>query len=90
MPKATKAGPANQWEVTPAQEPVQEPAVDEVVPQAEEGEKDAQEPVQSRPAVNAPKADWVEYAVSQGWSREDAEAATKDALIAQLREPKES
>jgi hypothetical protein len=35
----------------------------------------------TKPNVNAPKADWVEYAVSQGATREDAESSTKDQLV---------
>lgn len=33
------------------------------------------------PAASATKAAWVDYAVSKGASREDAEAQTKDALV---------
>ena len=33
-----------------------------------------------RPARSASKAEWVEYAVSQGATREDAEKATRDEL----------
>lgn len=33
------------------------------------------------PWTNAPKADWVTYAVSQGLDRMEAEALTKAALI---------
>ncbi len=71
MPKATKAGASNQWDDEPVQEPAEEPVEEESVPEAAESEEGAQEPAQSRPAVNAPKSDWVEYAVSQGWLRED-------------------
>lgn len=35
----------------------------------------------SRPAQTAPKPAWVEYAISKGWSADDAEAATKADLI---------
>ena len=34
-----------------------------------------------RPAVNAPKNDWVGHAVSQGMSVDDADAMTKADLI---------
>lgn len=34
-----------------------------------------------RPPVNAPKAAWVDYAESQGMSREDAEATSKEQLV---------
>lgn len=34
------------------------------------------------PADNAPKPEWVEYAVRQGATREDAEGSTKADLIA--------
>lgn len=33
------------------------------------------------PAKSASKGDWVEFAVSQGLSEEDANAATKDELV---------
>lgn len=33
-----------------------------------------------RPAGNAPKADWVDWAVSQGLDRDEAEALTKAQL----------
>ena len=34
-----------------------------------------------QPNKSASKGDWVDYAVSQGMSRADAEAVTKDELI---------
>lgn len=34
------------------------------------------------PAKSANKGDWVEYAVAQGADRDEAEASTKDDLIA--------
>jgi hypothetical protein len=34
-----------------------------------------------KPAQNATKADWVEYAVSQGADRAEAEDATKAELV---------
>ena len=37
--------------------------------------------VGTRPAQVALKADWVAYAITQGMTAEDAEAATKDKLI---------
>lgn len=37
-----------------------------------------------RPAMNAPKGDWVSYAVSQGREPDEAEAMTKADLIASL------
>ncbi|OZB88834.1 MAG: hypothetical protein B7X41_06040 [Microbacterium sp. 14-71-5] len=37
--------------------------------------------VTSRPALNASKADWVSWAVTQGATPDDAEAATKTDLI---------
>lgn len=36
------------------------------------------------PTKSSTKAEWVEFAVAQGMSAEDAEAATKDELIAAL------
>lgn len=37
-----------------------------------------------RPSANAPKADWVEYAVTAGTDRETAESMTKLDLLAQF------
>lgn len=37
-----------------------------------------------RPAVRAPKAAWVDFAVAQGMDRADAEASSKADLIATL------
>lgn len=34
-----------------------------------------------RPIVNAPKADWVDYAVGQGADRDEAESLTKAELL---------
>lgn len=39
-----------------------------------------------KPGKSASKAKWVEYAVSQGMDEADAEAATKDDLIAQYQD----
>lgn len=36
------------------------------------------------PALSAPKAAWVSFAVSQGWSPEDATRKSKAALVAEL------
>ena len=36
------------------------------------------------PAKAAPKADWVDYAVSRGWDRDEAEATSKADLIEAL------
>lgn len=38
-----------------------------------------------RPAHVAPKARWVDYAVAHGFGRDEAEAMTKEQLIAALR-----
>lgn len=40
----------------------------------------------SMPAASASKAAWVAYAVSLGWSPEDAERKSKKALVAELGE----
>jgi hypothetical protein len=40
------------------------------------------DPPIERPAVSAPKADWVAYAVAVGFDRDEAEALTKDELVA--------
>ncbi len=36
------------------------------------------------PAKAAPKADWVDYAVSRGWDRDEAEATSKADLVEAL------
>lgn len=36
------------------------------------------------PAESALKQRWVEFAVEQGWDRQEAEDATKDDLVAAL------
>lgn len=54
----------------PAEEGATEP-----LPEGEPAEDDGP------PNQSALKSVWVDYAVSQGMSREDAEAATKDELI---------
>lgn len=38
-----------------------------------------------RPAHVAPKSDWVDYAVSNGFDRDEAESMSKQALISSLR-----
>ncbi len=43
---------------------------------------DAPEPADVKPAVNDPKHAWIDYAVSQGHDRADAEAKTKNELVA--------
>lgn len=55
---------------------VADPAVD---PEAGAGGGDGQ-----APSPNAKKADWVEYAVARGYSREEAEKATQADLIKAL------
>lgn len=40
----------------------------------------------SRPNKSATKADWVDYAVSRGEDREQAEAMTRDDLVAKYQE----
>lgn len=59
-----------------------EPTVDPVSEQPEDDEADDDEPVAVRPAVNAPKADWVAYAVvALGLDEAEADAESKQALI---------
>lgn len=50
---------------------------DAPAPEAEEETED-----DGAPAKSALKEEWVEYAVSQGADREEAESSTKDDLIA--------
>lgn len=59
-----------------------EPEDAEVPPAADNGK----EPGPARPAVNDPKDRWVEYAVSWGWTEEDAQAATKADLIEKTKD----
>jgi hypothetical protein len=40
------------------------------------------DPPIERPPVSARKADWVDYAAAVGFDREEAEALTKDELVA--------
>ncbi len=42
--------------------------------------------VSSRPTKSANKPEWVEYAITQGATREEAEAMTRDDLVAQYQE----
>jgi hypothetical protein len=57
--------------------------VTEATRAAAEGEEAQQE---HRPAQSAPKAEWVDYAILRGVSREDAESMTKADLIAAYTE----
>jgi len=54
----------------------------EVPPAADNGK----EPGPARPAVNDPKDAWISYAVSWGWTEEDAQAATKADLIEKTKD----
>jgi hypothetical protein len=77
MPKITVYGGASFWD-------------DQDTPGATEGSPEepsegVTEPEPTKPTVNDSKADWVEYAVSQGIIRDDAEAFTKQQLINQLK-----
>ena len=65
------------YTVVPAGEPV--PAVEVPADPPAGGDTEGGRP--RRPAVNASKADWVDYAVALGRSREDAEQSTKEELI---------
>lgn len=79
MPKITvHGGPTNRFEPDEDPQPVTTPVAD--APQ-----EAAPEPEVAKPAVNDPKAVWVAYAVSQGWSREDAAATTKADLVEKLK-----
>jgi hypothetical protein len=57
--------------------------VTEATRAAAEGEEAQRE---HRPAQSAPKAEWVDYAILRGVSREDAESMTKADLIAAYTE----
>ena len=60
---------------------------DQTEPEPEQSEPDDTEPAQdaplvARPPVNAPKSDWVAYAVAAlGLDEDDADAESKQALI---------
>ncbi|MGH3863575.1 MAG: hypothetical protein ACRDSQ_29115 [Actinokineospora sp.] len=43
-----------------------------------------------RPAKTARKADWVDYAMSRGYSRDDAESLTRDDLARLLDEQEQA
>ncbi|GAA1455453.1 hypothetical protein [Nocardiopsis tropica] len=58
-------------------EPVEETPV---VEQEDDGQGDGEQPP-ARPAKSASKTDWIAYAIGQGMSEEDADAATRDALV---------
>lgn len=63
-------------EAAKAPEPVPEPPPDET-----EFRSALDEPVSERPNRSDRKEDWVDYAVSQGLDREEAEAYTKQELV---------
>jgi hypothetical protein len=46
-----------------------------------DGSEDEKKSEDTKPSTTASKADWVDYAVSQGMSREEAEDKTKAELI---------
>jgi hypothetical protein len=50
---------------------------------ADGADGDGDEDAASTPAKSASKGDWVDFAVSQGADREEADAKTKDELIAE-------
>lgn len=58
-----------------------EPAVQEAAETSHAAEVTEVEPSTERPAKSASKAEWVAYAVSQGDDPDEAEAASKAALI---------
>lgn len=45
------------------------------------GRAEPEQETDGPPAKSAPKGEWVDYAVAQGATREDAEKSTKDALV---------
>ena len=60
--------------------------VTEDEPEAEpmKSEESAEDTEDQRPAKNAVKAEWVDFAVAHGMERAEAEDMTKDALIEQF------
>ena len=52
-----------------------------VAPPAEVGEAPGEVDAAGRPVVNAPKADWVAYAVAQGADADEAAAMSKVDLL---------
>jgi len=68
-------------ELEPEPELASEPDA-EVAPTADNGK----EPGPARPAVNDPKDAWITYAVSWGWTEDDAQAATKADLIEKTKD----
>jgi hypothetical protein len=61
------------WEPQGSQPSPEEPEVEEE--QAEE------KVVAEAPAKSAPKADWYDFRLSQGYAKEDLETLTKDELV---------
>lgn len=76
--EAEPTGPLNLSD--PASEGLSGDAAEGTEPEPPEG-SDATPTAPTRPAENGTKEAWVEYAVSQGMSREDAEGSTRTALI---------
>lgn len=71
------------WVDEPA--PSDGPAPDEVVePDQADGDEPEPSDVPARPRITATKKVWVEYAMTRGWSREDAEKLDKSDLIDRL------
>jgi hypothetical protein len=60
-------------------DPAQYEAPDEGDPAPDEGE---------RPSTSAPKAEWVDYAVTKGTDRSEAEASTKAELVERFGIPR--
>lgn len=77
MPKITVHG-GSEPPVTDEEKAAQ---VKESAEPADEALVDAPEPVDVKPAVNDPKAAWVDYAVSKGHHRETVEAKTKAEIV---------
>lgn len=77
MPKITLHGGSTP-PVTDEEKAAQQEPADDVL-------EASPEPSGGKPAVNDAKAAWVDYAIVQGWSREDAEAATKADLVEKLK-----
>ncbi|WP_435109928.1 hypothetical protein [Nocardiopsis synnemataformans] len=53
----------------------------EAIEQEDDGSGQGDEEVPARPVKSASKEAWKAYAIGQGMSEEDADAATRDALV---------
>lgn len=80
QPEPVKAGPAG-LPGHPAVTAMAGYALPDPEPEAEPEPEPETEPQEGPPAQSAPKDTWVDWAVSEGFDRDEAEAMTKQDLI---------